>query len=101
METLCEQGGQLRAFPRHREDPAQGAHFPGRANRAFLAFSLFKFIYHVVHPSPSGGDERLGDPHLFLTQSRGLEEFSREAKRTGDVLKPGIWGGLAKANPSC
>lgn len=41
METHCEQGGQLRAFPRHREDPAQGAHFPGRVNCAFLAFSLF------------------------------------------------------------
>ena len=43
----------------------------------------------------------LGDPHLFLTQSGGLEEFSREARRAGAVLKPGIWGGLAKANPSC
>ena len=73
----------------------------GERTVLFLLFPFFKFIYRVVHPSPSGGDERLGDRHLFLTQSRGLEEFSREAKRAGAVLKPGIWGGLAKASPSC
>lgn len=96
METPCEQWG-VSFVPPPGTEKTQLKELTSQGEQTVLSLLFPFFKSSTMWSVPA----LLGDPHLFLTQSRGLEEFSREARRAGAVLKPGIWGGLAKANPSC
>lgn len=96
METPCEQGG-VSFLPPPGTEKTQLKELTSQGEQTVLSLPFPFFKSSAMWSVPA----LLGDPHLFLTQSRGLEEFSREARRAGAVLKPGIWGGLPKANPSC
>lgn len=93
----CEQQwGSACALLQALRRPSSRSSLPRENKLCFPCFFPFKSSTMWSVPALSGRPPSVSDP---VQGPRGV--LKRGQEWAGAVLKPGIWGGLAKANPSC